>query len=73
MVIGLHGQAGVTARCLVVMDNREDKERVINQSVEAKAVMAANIVPRLAILYAKQNVSTLSQVHQTFNMWVCYF
>ena len=61
MVIGLHGQAGVTAQCLVVMDNREDKELVINQNVEAKAVMAANIVPRLAILYAKQNVSTLSQ------------
>ena len=66
MVIGLHGQAGVTARCLVVMDNRDDKERVINQSVEAKAVMAANIVPRLAIFYAKQNVSTLLQGTSNF-------
>ena len=57
MVIGLHGQAGVTAQCLVVMDNREDKEYVMNLSVEAKAVMAANTVPRLATLHAKQNVS----------------
>ena len=72
MVIGLHGQAGVTAQCLVVMDNREDKERVMNLSVEAKAVMAANTVPRLATLHAKQNVSTLSQVHQIVNMWICH-
>ena len=63
MVIGLHGQAGVTAQCLVAMDNREDKEHVMNQSVEAKTVMAANTLPRLATLHAKQNVSTLSQVY----------
>ena len=61
MVIGLHGQAGVTAQCLVVMDNREDKERAMNQNVEEKAVTAANTVPRLATMHAKQNVSALSQ------------
>ena len=64
MVIGLHGQAGVTAQCLVVMDNREDKERAMNQNVEEKAVTAANTVPRLATMHAKQNVSASSFTEQ---------
>ena len=60
MVIGLHGPAGVTAQCLAVMDNREDKEHVIKQNVEEKVAMAASTVPRPAILHATINVRALS-------------
>ena len=56
MVIGLHGPAGVTAQYLVVTVNKEDKEHVINQNVEEKVAMAANTVPRPAILHAMINV-----------------
>lgn len=59
-VIGLRGQAGVTAQCLAVTANKEDKGRATNQSVEEKAVTAANTVPRLATLHATQkNVRVL--------------
>lgn len=59
MVIGLHGQAGVIAQCPVVTDNREDREHVMNQSVEEKAVTAANIAQRPVTMHVKQNVRAL--------------
>lgn len=58
MAIGLHGQVGVIAQCLVDMGNRKDKEHVINQNVEEKVAMAASTVPRPVILHAKRNVRT---------------
>lgn len=74
MVIGLHGQAGVIAQCPVVTDNREEREHAMNQSVEAKAVMAANIVQRPVIMHVKQNVRALSQEYtdSLANMYISF-
>jgi len=57
MAPGAHGLAGVTAQFLVAMDNKGEKENATSQSVEERAVGAANTVPSLATLYASKTVS----------------
>ena len=57
MATGAHGLAGVTAQFLVAMDNKGEKENVMNQNVEERAVGAVNTVPSPATIYARKNVS----------------
>ena len=53
MATGAHGLVGVTAQYLVAMDNKGEKENVMNQNVEERAVGAANTVPSPATFNVK--------------------
>jgi len=57
MATGARGLAGATAQCLAAMDNKGEKENVINQNVEERAVGAANSVPSPVTFHARKNVS----------------